>query len=862
MAESLNLDPSSSVEHIMKKRKTVIRRSNPSRQRSYRAVNETRKKWSSQEGVRRQIQEPKIFRTCCRCLFQSIDSRKFLPINSMDTNNIPKSHAFNGKFLECTKCLTKPQEASSTLQPRKNLVRIAVDDRNVLVPTDNSLKKSCRLFYPPTVLVPTSVPFQSYWEEDDPPEFRNDLLKVLNQKVGSCSMTSEQFLAAGYEHFLARILKREDPNLVKGHIVSETERIIKAIPFTPNLKNVSGTTDHQEHLLDETNFLFARNGTLSVEITIVLDKEEDTVWHQFLRTENKCCVTVEEINGKRSFTVHEEHNNDEPCLENCLKMSLEDYLVSRNLRKENLEEPHMSVLLAEHYERKFMRYTSYCRNLFDASEYQSVLHFPLQKEPYLKMVVWPKTFKTINQKIATGLPLSGDDISSIQQAFGDISSTKLDIKEFLGEFSDTESKDLEKLAKTEQYNKNTGFMPSNFDLISLPPYPRSDITWELPESINFTQTFIQLQEYFIMKVNSLDSEVFAEESSTTLDDVLRNWEAEPDFCFEMSMDDLRIKFQNRPELVCKVDKVLHQMLSESMTKLSALYHRSLTISSSHEFFIHIPKRELLKKCRVVPYKPELLVISKSLCHVRIIGKNHRKVANSLVITEKAVNEELSPFKIDHEEVTLINTVFYLKGLSLKTLKRSNSSTFCNPLPSAANVFQSVTTYLEGKHFTNLNDGSFWAFVPGLYNLYLDRKDNRELCFMQFAQYYEKQTGKQESRQTQSQEDGEFSDIKVVTLSECSNTCLPNSIETNQGRRLIKLNHKKIVCHNTNLTDGEEFMHLMVCFYFPHSQIVESESVSAIFQATSEEHNGERNLKVIEQKLFPEASRAVYENIFM
>lgn len=867
LAEFLEIDPSSSVDQIMNKKKKILRARQPCRQPEYRA----KKRNSYLKSKEKLTLKTKVY-TCYSCKLTS-QKESLFEISLLDNTSTSTDSKTTYK---CHSCIKENINNCDSLKVKgyKTMTRVNLKDRNIMVPVSLPIKTGCQLYYPPTIMIPNSFGSVNHWFEESPPKFRTDLLQATSKQIGSYEMSTEDYTSALYEHTLHRIEKRKSLQnmMVTGNVIDTNERIVETFPFQPNLRSFKGSDDYYQQLDHETRFFFTNNGTISIMVTLDLKKDVNEIWHEFLLQEDKVTVSTTEQNGEKEYWVKTEHSN--------LPVPLKEYLQSRNLKNENLEEPQFLHLLADNYYKKFNCFTNCLKTEFEAENFQSVIQFPIGKEPIMKMVIWPKWLALVNQKIARNEVLNLTDYQKIEDSIGRITTTALREKDFqnMG-FNSEDIVKLQNLTTENQWNPTNGCIPSNFNLIMRPAIKREDsnIQWELSESSNFTEKFLQLKEIFMNLIASLNPKHFKTDSTISLDSVLYSVEISQSFQLEQSVNQIKIKLPKSKEIISPIDEVLYSWItSAKFTTLSAVYHRAMCITRDVFDYSFIAKRPYLNQCRVSQFNPSVSLLNNSMNSIKIIGKNHTVAVASLLRCEKPDDAELEDIKINHEEITLLNSVFMIgKAGKYKYFNRSSSTIFLNPLPDASSVFQEVKGFRKNEHYRD-QSGSFYELIPSVYNLYLDRKNVEHLCFMQFAMYYEKELEKGESNEddfsnmkceavegTENTASPEETDIEMVTYSKKEKIWLPKSIQTkSHGTTFILKKYPKMVYHSAHVPGSDDYNALRVIFFHAHSSREEviPDYHDLIINSTQEDGN-QKKLDVIEEKLFPARSSRIFKDLF-
>ena len=146
-------------------------------------------------------------------------------------------------------------------------------------------------------------------------------------------------------------------------------------------------------------------------------------------------------------------------------------------------------------------------------------------------------------------------------------------------YTKAECSNLVELVLSKQYYFGTGgagAVPSAYTLIKRPPCPREDIPWELQEQALFSRGMNRLQKFFLEHIQKIDEKHFYPESQTNLDDFLDSVKESEDFSLicEESLKSFHLQVSGF-ELKCPIDEMLKKYFENGMSKLVALYHRSI-----------------------------------------------------------------------------------------------------------------------------------------------------------------------------------------------------------------------------------------------------------------------------------------------
>ena len=861
MTRLLGIEPNSSVSEIMVERKKALRRLV-----YYRKYNEnrrtTRLNMSNLEKLRECKKKiGKIHRVyiCYSCNFTSIKKSHFL--ESVPDKVLPKSFETDSTYFLCIPCQGKLGQGSTTIRlEKRNFLKItSIEERNVLTPNQTP-DKSCHLKFPPSLFLLVNFPSKDLWCSENLAKPRSDLLTLSNENVALAkdAVSVNDFADAIFEHRLQAIQnRRAEGSFYKGKVVSIDDRLVKTNPLKPDLSRIKGTMDYNRKLFIETQAYFAYFGRTAISLQVELKKDCLEIWKQVLVQENKVAIVSSEINGDLSYKVHTNHRSFEPCVEECKDIDLRDYLNSQNLFDHHLEEPKYIPLVCDHYRKLFNGFTSYICNLEEirSEKYVSSIHFPINGEPILKMIIWPKFLENFNQKLSTDDPVSLSDVRILETKFDNVFSTVIESDE-----SSQVEKRLNELVKTELFDSIMGSIPSNANLIKRPTIPRGN-SWGLSEVTSTTENLFLLQTYFLEILNSVEKEYFDIDSDAKLDDLFEVLQTYDGFECKMTENKFTIKFPGKEIVECFIDEVLFQLLTQDKYPvLSAIYHRAMTICRSYDDFTLVVKRPNLRSCYVPAYNPDVLLLGGGKCFISYIASDISGACRDFAIPSKPNYPSEQQYLIDHEEMSLVNGFFLVGGKQFNLKNRSTVPFYYDPGLDKQQTYKKVTEFDENKHFKDINSSHWLEMLPDIYSHYLDRQGNERLNFMQFCMYYQ-QSGKDESEEIiEDRPDVQNTDVPLISFDGCRNIeVLPQVIELGSGKKLLLQKKPKLVYHPFVDVDSEKFRELSVMFYYPHNDRAHLElfGIEQIFYAKSDNVPGKSKIEVTRNLLHPFFSLDLY-----
>ena len=864
IANLLGLSPDSSTISVMRKRKKALRTANYNERNKRRNTMKrtTQKKFSE---VKKKIGAVQKVYICYSCKFTS--NKKENLIESIPNSVLPKSYETDSAYFLCVRCEGGPGSIPpiTTLDKRSFLKQSSIDRRSVLVP-ENDLTQSCHLTFPPTLFIPNAFPTKTWWNCNELPELRPDLLRFtkVNTALVAEAISVSDLADALYEHRLASILQRKgNCSLYKGKIISLENRTIKISPMKPNLSRIKGTSDYYQRLYNESQVAFHYFGKTAIQVQVELKKSPEEIWKIFLVEENKVAVVQKESNGKLSYEVHKNHRSLEPCVDNCEITPLRSYLEDRNLHDIYLEEPRFLNILCEHYRRLFQHYTGFISNLDEirSDNYVSTIHFPLSSEPVLKMILWPEFLENFNRKLVSDESVNLEDVRVLESKFDSVLTTVIDSGDVGSQSS--EQTEMSKLVHN-LYDSSMGSMPSNYNLVKRPVIPRGD-DWGLSEVCNTTETLFVVKTYFLEILNSVSKESFNIESVQTLNNVLNCISSTDGFKCELTENQFTIKFPGREMIKCRIDEVLYKYLTDDkQSAIEAIYHRALSITRAQDDFTLIVKRPNLSSAYISAYNSNILKLSKSKCYISFVSTDINTTCSEMTIPCIQKYDSQTQFSADHEEVSMVKAFYLTGGKKFRLTLRSNAPIFFEPNLKKQKTYKKVSSHDPNKHYQDLNSGQWLEKVNDIYDLYLDRLGCEDLTFMQFCMHFHQSGNDDENGDTEMISETPVSDVCIKLISFDGHQefeTLPQVIELRSGKKMTLQKNPKLLYYPKVDIGSEDFKEISVLFYYPHRDTAHVQLfIDEIFNAKSERFKGKTKVEVTRMLLHPFFSLDLYSSM--
>ena len=883
----LDIPESSTVDNVMKKRAKMMRKEEDNRQTLTRRREYNQKNWQRNSKrhslieTRKKVLSNEQYYVCYECSFMSSNAEKF---NKTDPDHpIPATFSFQGKFYKCKNCVdpTTPKAPSHTVIKSKPILkRIVTRDgaHNIMAPVaENS--SSCDIVYPPLTTVPSDIVSSTNWEYEEAPKEQIDLKKIFDHRIGSVAVSVNDFCNSVYENTLSKIKKREDCNILKGVVVNEHKKTVHTNLLPASLHKIAGTTDYDQKLYFESQFSFLHFGTCAFSVTVELNKVPLELWKSFLCKENKVAVFCEHKEGSDDvYTVHEGHGNGDLC-DQCTPIPLADYLRSRYLHDAILEEPCLLPLQAEYFSKIFSGYTTFIRNLdaFKGHEYLSSIYFPIDSDPQLKVLIWPNKLYKLNEEIAqattTKSSVSFTTFNEASQSIGETITTTTQPDE-LSRFGLTDAEVELVVQAVQKHQYDEGLLNESNPLLSYPsnhvlfkqicePNASND-DWSLVESHASTNALLEIRNYFGSVFRAVKKEHFLFTSTVTLQDVLQKVSKYKDFKLTKNEQNFHLKLPKwDEELIIPIDGVLQQYLDSGQfgSDLSAIYHRSLTISKDATDFSIILKRKFLHSCLISGYNPHVLLLTNSVQHTAFVGSHQSSAIHKFVYNNENEIPEMDSLSGDHKVITLLNAMYWLGRDKFKTILRSSVPSFFDPQIQRKLTFKKIKPkdYVKGKHYVDVICTELFAeFTPDVYTNYLQRNGLEQLCFYQFYALYKDQTEASENSQ-----DSSPSHMELVTADLTAPTeNLPDIITLSSNKQLLRKKKPSLLYYKMFPQHSDEFIESQVFLFHPHKckeQIADKNVRQLIFNSKHKFYNM-TNIEFVRLKLLPFFNMALYSEM--
>ena len=770
------------------------------------------------------------------------------------------SLVFGNSVFACKGC---PPDVANGEQ-NVDLKRAILDPyRNIYGPFTEDFEK-CTIKFPPSILLLTDKPETKPVFRNGGPTSRFDINYKINKL--SDNLELEYFLSGVYEHFYHQIEKNcvKLTNFMTGSVIDEKQKMVKISPLTPTLSKIRGTKDYFSKILSDTLFYALHCGTLACSVSVELTPDENFLWREIIHLQNHACVLIKD----NEMFVHENHTRSQPCSANCEDIKLDDYLKSNRMTSCQLESLKYLKLTSDYYNKMFNTLTYQIMRLEElrAQHYTSILQFPVDQDPLIRMLIWPKEFEYFNKKLSCDDWLCYEDLQKLQQSVGKIVTTASRRYSFLEMgFDEADAQKLESLVAQHQVSSSFGVMPSNLNMLQQPTTMDLQTSSQLNEKIYFTSKMMEVKDYFINHVNEQPQTVFNEDSEMSLDDLLEVIERHKDFKIQLDGKSLLVRLPSLQQFTVTVDDIFESLLNvEKFSLLSCLYHRSISMCRLVKDRRFVYKRPLLRDCTIIPYNPFILLATRSRSFVNVIGGNHLSEVRKTVNVASSNDEELLPFLADHTEVNLNMIYFLLNGRTTKIMKRSHLPVYVNPLKTRNNTFKKSIDTDPSRHYQDVVSGDYFERIPDIYEKYLSRVDNTSLTFMQFCMYYSNASPSPEDTPSQESMSTQDSNVIVATVNH-DQELLADSIQLENGGVLLKNKKPKLITYKTPSKYTMEYKSLMVLMYYAHKSSADvdgDEIIEKLFYEKVDCNQTLTNLEIIQKKLYPCYNNSISDSIFI
>ena len=536
----------------------------------------------------------------------------------------------------------------------------------------------------------------------------------------------------------------------------------------------------------------------------------DSVWASILMQLNKVRVDVEEKKDGSGiinieYKIHSSHSQNTACEENCKVVDIAEH---RRKHPDCFLYGPLLPACANLIQTRFNQLVVLLSSIMKSSRYFATVQFPCQKSSTseLVMLLWPDCLSELNKKIANNEKITKVDKENLCSFVDENFTASLDVsyisKTF--EISPDSSQKIVELAKTHQYHAENIIprkYPSNVTLLKeIPKVVFSD-------QLKMIETWEDLKETFANELDKLPHDAFLQTSHTTLDDFLLHMEQSEGFSLSEEEEYFQLKLSSYPIFYLEIDEMLQHLLHCSdFSKLSAIYHRAVAISSKTGVEI-VLRRPCLRDCLTLQYSPMILLAAESTIELETIGTNHKQVANLVTQAEKSMPHELQQFVTDHTEVS-VEEAIWLIDPKKKLIRRNTKPVYINTKENKKLKFkEAIISNLQ--NFTDIDDGIEFQLIKDVHDHYLERPGAEGTVLDQFLMNY-----KDENEEGEGQNDDK---PWIVTSRDYPGPPerLPPVIVLNSGKKLTLRKVPRIISYPTPPEDTDDFVRHMVVLYHPH-----------------------------------------------
>ena len=574
------------------------------------------------------------------------------------------------------------------------------------------------------------------------------------------------------------------------------------------------------------------------------------------------------------YRVHTSHNDDTECQENCQILDIKEY---RACYRDALLEHAFLPASAEMIHNRFNQLTTLVLSL---QAMKSTRHFANIKFPQDSVtsesvfVTWPESFSLMNAKLANNENLTAEDKQNFYSFIEENFTTSLDAN-YVSEnfdFPHETSEKIVKLAKVHQHhppsagtrfqNEAKNNFPSNGTLM------KETLKGEVTDHQAMLTEWERVKDAFLIKLNGLPKANFSSNSEVKLDDFLSSLEELAGYSLVEHNGIIRLSLPMFPMFMLKIDDILRSNLDNNeYSKLSAIYHRAITVASQPGIEV-VMKRPCLRDCSTNSYSPLVLLAAESPVDINICGRNQKETVDLVVQEDATIPDELERFAADHSEVSMEEAI-WLSDPKKRMVRRNTRCTFLNVLDSTRLKFREAVVPNMLLNFTDVDNGKLMERILQVHDHYLVRQGNDGACLDQFATNYTDDLSEDKEREAEEEQEAPW----VVTCKDYPGPPekLKPEIVLNSGKRLRLRNIPKVLSYQTPEEETEDFIRLNVILYHPHRTYEEvtgnMDEMREIFLA--KDNNPKRDgrnremtkLETVRSKLHPQSNQRLWRKLF-
>ena len=789
------------LEKIQKHIKNCRRQSYPSRSKSNRQLEHEKVKNDFKKALNTFIKSKFSieYSHCCSICHRMVKDNDF-------------SHSNDSKV--CTKCGSESSNSQTFSSDKTyvNLTKISkfsVPSNRVDENSDNELAEY--------VLLPNSSKPVTEVNSVDLKICKSSIEKVHLKPYLKLDNKFHSFL---YDLQLKKLLdKKTWSGLVKGIILDSDEKSIKINKKISTSDSIKGTSKYDDDYFSDLQWSIYHNGPVFLSCICDIDYFSTNTLFYIISQTNDYLVEVDfKFNEDQllepAVLVHPKHLG--PCNDTCNKVTLEELYLNSDIQNSDIINGNLSHSVGMFLEETFRNTTNLVKRITACENYSARIFFDEHKAS-VKIALWPKHLKQINEKLANNDSLSYLDIKEFEDYIDSnfcASSNSVVISSF-NIPEDTTSK-ISQLARIHQVTDNN---QHNLSFVSEKTKIKNSLIGIDNDFITkFEESYVKAQlNFYELLVNSLN---------LTLDGFLDDLRANRDFHFEQKENLIKLTLPGFENLELVIDDHFRTLLN-ICDPLLATYERVITFKKRNVLFDFVMKRPNLPDIRTLTFMPHVLFAIQNKVEAKIVTSKQYECAEQLSFRKQIqIPDELKDIAEKHCIVSHLESLFIAdprKKLIIRNVSPINVPT----KPSDLVTFSKCDEENIESYF-DIETGKPFLKIATSYEKYVDRINCDELCFAQFLSCYQNIADKG-SEQTNSVENFETSDYianaKQISLE------LPNILKLNSGKQIKKRGVKKPLKYPVFDTYSDSYKRIQILLYVPHNETLDldnHESIERIF----------------------------------
>ena len=630
----------------------------------------------------------------------------------------------------------------------------------------------------------------------------------------------------------------------QGVIRDEAARILSSASKVINDSVVVGSESWRRQQANDLIHRLDQLGAISLFISISLPLEKDDILATVLVQEGHC-VTVRysgdaSMEMETHYSVHLNHSSSSDCVENCQKISLQDYLEDTGFDLKLLKTKYLSTYLSS-VQSKF---NSFLRNMIKAKgsglcSERFYFQFKFEEDHSIKIqgIIWPNFLDSINKQFSSYPDNSLDDKTK-QECLQNIDSLLCASSDerFLMEkysLSESQAKDMSRMICKYQYHHCDDDSCQRCKKPQLPSLRTLFMELAIANqnaTVNFVDWMIQnLKQLSPEELNNLSTEdwlksVFNLVSVSYFPHRSVSFETKDDQSFHFDVDD---RLQHLIDLFRDLYPDLHY-------PLMACYHYSITTTlTMNEAGGVMIKRVNVRDSFVAEFHVVLLKAFASAITVKTVNGFNMYEEFKTECSTSTLNNGDERILMTHQEVSLTETLV-LYDQKISRSHSSNPVEFLAAFKERKKFFKKIKKSTD-KSFTD--ETSKQIFEPQLTmtdRFFLCPRDRNIVC-AEFVMNYE-YPGIKESKDlnklfSRSDVVVQDSDIKTA-FSE--NHFLPEILKLSNGDMMKIRNQKKVIAYPSSQPFSMDFKHRKVIMFSPEAvEDMTDERVEELFYKKDE-----------------------------